>query len=1419
MNTLIYIRNKNKNNKLNKKMKKILITIIGTLMTLLISAPCVAYNYLVSDDNNFQYQQQKMGTYINKSGQINNVSFTVDRTKISDSTEPIKFNISGDFDYYNFAMMHGMYWYKHSFGSFVIYYEILYGTTPSNMTNSLVKKEEQLMLDMEFVGCTSNGCFMAPHLAKNFGTEITASLPQNLNNKQNYYFTAKVTIAPFGYNISNKAVTTPGKYIVFNEKYQNSEMGQEITTPGMHYEATSCNYRIVESFGEPRAYIFYNSHSKQATNTITIEYEYSTFATISAIQTYTPLTQGTSERYYIYNNPNAIFAVSLIKNENSASTYNTTSYAYSFMLASIGLNSTPTVEKSVLYSEYSDQCTYGTVSSTPFEHVEYVNDNQAIKTFIKNNYTWNNSYKRVRAVLLSSTDKSCTTWDNATCFPLANLTPESDNVWYTKKYHLRDLNLVKYPENSTIKEGTIFKVQNKLVYWSAKPENMSQGNNAALLGMGLSFYGPNYEYDFAIPSLTATNRTSKNTITFEIVPAAKFHASENNLISYQCESTSSNMEVNSTNDYIYIDGATITTGTVSPQIYGAQYHWQVRFSEKEGWRELNTAFPEYVLVDTLINATLRPGMNEEDLLVHSSIINKSSNKKIFFRQIAVLKSFPSETHDQDLYNYYENGLYYISVASDEVYERTSYPILTEDNFKWMGDDESFVKEDTKIQNICADELPVANKMSFSICSSSNVDVENFKDDIRYYIYKVDAKGAQVLLKNGNTYNMEYKKDSIKYLCRISLCDQTIDKYVCVNPFPRDTIALDRFEAISPSKISKLDEIGHIIYMTCPKGETAGIKLEKRATANTNFFARIEGYICPEPMIYNPTDFTLKSAGGRWTHTNLSDTITYNAKVLNKSNWDFEKLNNKTFEETLAIDLVKFCTGQERVDFVADSTAQADDCKKRLSWYKFTQPAKYLTSLDNITGNSGDATFYVRTQNVNNGNCYSDSVTIKVTYIDYIVDNTIYVSASPTDTIYDMYLTANEANRQIYGTIAKGGYGEPKEDNDYSYFYEWEYSIDEVYWVPFKPAIEATAIKSSKVYVTTSGVMLPENTMTGIDRTYYVHRNVYSRNNGEKTSEMVSTSNIVSIYVESQLNENDISIENNGKCPGTTITIKVNERDLVPNENLVYVWTCSDKNINMQISYSAIQTGTTFNYGNVCTITKSTDDFSFSVYRYDRVKDSKSNTVTMDIDVSTLTVGFEVIADNLSYEVNGEEDMSFNPGQKILLNNTSEGDGLTFTWTLQIQEFIEGVKTEGTKSNIASPSCYLYNPGYNKIRLDARNNAGCTATMTAENIFVTNISNGRKVYSYFGDESSNDKFALAVKGNEKIVYPTIITSSTGYTLFVNTDMENYDVVVLSSIGQKMLERKVSANTTIDMSQYASGAYVVFVGGDAYKVIIK
>jgi hypothetical protein len=188
--------------------------------------------------------------------------------------------------------------------------------------------------------------------------------------------------------------------------------------------------------------------------------------------------------------------------------------------------------------------------------------------------------------------------------------------------------------------------------------------------------------------------------------------------------------------------------------------------------------------------------------------------------------------------------------------------------------------------------------------------------------------------------------------------------------------------------------------------------------------------------------------------------------------------------------------------------------------------------------------------------------VNIYYFEGIKNNIISFSAAEDADKEMIYIPAGSKNPTISGMLVEGGYGDPDTLSSISTSYEYQYisrSVGGVWQKLSTPFIDYGQ------HVTPSKTNLAAGRTT-IDRNIEIARVVYSRLNNNIYTQVTDTSNILKIYIEYPITDQEVKIKRDNLCPGTEIKVLI--ADNFSNTEQQYIehfWSVSDADIKLTYS--------------------------------------------------------------------------------------------------------------------------------------------------------------------------------------------------------------------------------------------------------------
>ena len=1073
-----------------------------------------------------------------------------------------------------------------------------------------------------------------------------------------------------------------------------------------------------------------------------------------------------SPKYLIYNNPNARVALSLSSVNCPVSKKN--KILYTANIASVGAASSP-VPSSMKIGTLNDVpgcCVKGCLSGLD-KHIQLIKEATKHYNFLQAKYPNKNYCKmyRTKHQVLTSLDEDLTSYDK-----FLQYGSDLDSLSKTLKtwiYHLRDFNEVAFESEKPV-VGNIIKLRNSGFYSTKTSFN----SFPEYILLGYCEYGPSIHRYLTVEEGNDFLK-SYNTLDFQIIPEALLPSlsSELTATKFVCRSS----EINDINDIIILKGNKIDCSGYNTALYSPDYRWEVSVDAGAHWntiteKEYSRYFLSYDLLPFPTNTN-----EETDLILRSSILELG--KELRFRQSCVLKSFASPTPNS-LYTHYEGGLYYIKLTAANCYTYSYYANLKQENFSFIPS--TF----PSVQNVCEGDMP-SNNLYFRYVRTSAINQEMYNalsKIMHYEVAQVDGE-KETVVSNLQEYKFNYTGDTLHYKCRIILCNDTISRDVWVLPIPKDTINLENIS--SSGQVRNLDMENNIVQIMVERGKDIEITMNDDKLNETNFFIReVKEYESPD---ISKLDFSTMNwqemvdfAESNCSYVGcLSDYRQFGEQQLRSICEDIQtSRNNKLLDEA------------------------TNEYIESNAWNLFTKEntTTFKTKSDTLTSDM----FFIKKQNKTYG-CFSDSVRVNVYYFEGIKNNIISFSAAEDAAKDIIYIPVGSKNPTISGMLVEGGYGDPDTISNKFASYEYQYisrPVGGVWQTLSTPFID------NGQHVTPSKTNLAAGRTT-IDRNIEIARVVYSRLNNNILTQVSDTSNILKIYVEYPISAEEVKVKRKNTCPGTEIKVLIDDNfSNAEQQNIHYFWSASD--LDLTLSFSEIS-------NKMCTINGAKEDFVLSVYRYNSRQDSYTESFVLEIPVSEVEADFRIQTEE-AVEIKILEHptkmFEFSQGDKISLVNKSVGAD-EYLWTLQLQYFL-GYEVEGSKTSIAEPSCYLYNPGVNKLKLTAINEDGCKHTVLAENIYVNEVEfiDERRASAFATEQGEYPAHTL----DEVIVnvYPTIITKEQDI-INVHTNEAEVEYSIFTTKGTLLQSGTESNSFQIKLPYMQEGMYILKLNDKYIKLI--
>lgn len=1288
------------------------------------------------------------------------------------TTQNMEFTFGGNLTWYNLRARFLNCWYIFTFGKFDIQYELYY-KAPGTAQFKLATEGVIYYIDEEMQAHEAQEKSYARTIAcmdkKPFEHTFRWSLPQGSKNGT-YEFKIALRVRP------NDAL--PSNEYSIGKHFENGSTNifcpyesamKYITNDGgiVHYIESSTN----------------QSGGKAVVNYVTTQK--------SILRSDADGNPKNSEGYrLVYDHPNAEFTVQLSTENAPSDTIidGKRYYGYSHFICGIGEN-TQVPNYQEMYNEYykcitkSEYIYCNTLQHFDFLHLSHPTLYQFLKQKYENKELLDGSSNltitpkergifKFKHILLQTANESSTLFNENAISKLADY-EQSEQTWFNRTYHVRDLEFCKLPK-TTIGSGTVFKIWDKLHYTN----NLYTSD--LTLSVGCSYYGPATSH---MQTYCSNNENypylylGENCLMFKILPQVTFPtlSEAEKSIQYVCS--------NQGNAQIHLQGKNINCDNVSPTLYRPHYVWQMS-DNLIAWKTIDENNP---YLNTTYDADNYIPVDSKDLVLKSSIVK--NGKPIYFRQLCVLKSFASD-EESSLYNFPVtlNGKtkYYISVAATDYYTYKSMPELLEQNFTFHHYNWS--------ENVflCKNEGLSNRHISFGLAPGNNLneqEIQYLENQVQYRVYRTNKNGEKTLVSRTNNYLLPEQADSLHLTCAILTCSDSIGQSFSVFQYPMETISWNKIA--STAAISKRDSIRLCLRLSCLEGSSPTLTLNEDNLGSSFWIRRVMDKKQAERIDVD------------WSNINRN-TI---HQLFENYGWNFAADTGFDMDNATISQLRNYGEQKQWLQNAINEQQATDEFIANNRWELFDRNEEGSTTLA-YRNDVSQPKFYIREENEHG--CWSDSILVELSYVSPVVGNYIAFKNNASDTAF---VVSGEGNPYIVGSYpVSGGYGPVSEVDGTSYTYQWMRKSSNNEWEPIVLSsryAQVTDNGSKVMNSSTKYVSLPESTLKNIQENWEIARFVYSRQHDDEASQLVSISNSLWMLSTPMLDESYVQVYR-GKCPNEKISLVVNEPEEYVSTQTRYCWKASDSNLVLSISSTLFG-----NSDNKCIIKEAEEDFSIILYRYDATTGVKSNTIEIPIAVEEFKNTFSIVYGNYEYDL--DETLILSPGSKIQLKDQSaDAEENHHVWVLQLQEDFmgDGRVVEGTTSNAIHPTCYLYNIGQNKIKLTTTSNAGCSQTLVAENIFVQGI-NDRAIDSFFADDNNP-----LVEGTfwTEIVAPTLLNAENNYTICIITNQINYRVGVYNLLGQAIVQPIVTTgNYWLSLSDVAAGTYLLYVNNTVYKLI--
>lgn len=889
----------------------------------------------------------------------------------------------------------------------------------------------------------------------------------------------------------------------------------------------------------------------------------------------------------------------------------------------------------------------------------------------------------------------------------------------------------------------------------------------------------------------------------------------------------------------------------------AEYFWEFSY-DKQNWQILDRS---YIIKPNIM-------IDNGDTHISSKVLGE--NAVVYLRRKVVLKAFSSDKKDTYFSTLNNNGRYDLTAVSG-VYTIARISNITEDNITFTSG-AGYASKDIIT---CYDNVESYNGLNieFDIIGDANMteeELEALRDNAQYSITrtKILFDGSSIeedvtKTRTPNKHTVTGFTQGVKqmiFTCKVVSNNVEFVKTITLESYAEEKIDINKVEAITKgSSITFVDGASNQILAMCPKGEDFQVRYFLDNDDDRKNLAAYEAkvvYDCPNYSIINPfvpyedvvpevpysdiepepvfvpTDYDAidildlydmirQDADLRKeieTHYGVGIGLINEAILKNyltnkeQAKFDAElaeyRLREQAHKDAYEADSIAYTDAYHKAE--SEYYAQCDSIR---DWFYFKNPDNYSTPLKNITDNEEEAEFLIRTKS-EKGGCYSNEVKIKVTYFDGITGNVIAFTDEAIKDKQEVYVTAGEGNPYIKGELIDGAYGIPKDNEECTYTYVWKYlETQSNTWEILKDKdgnefkfVEKYDGTGERPSVNQQFISLKAGTISNISELFpngvEISRFVYSQRGTNSNAKLEHQSNILKIFSAKPIHEGkfNYSIDENF-CPGEG-NVNIDFSDIELNENEILDVKVKNADLAISINYKDKKAN----------IANPVSDLEVAISRIDTISNVKSNEIILDIDVPEFKADFSVYVDYIEHSLS-EDIINIQAGSRVVLHNNTVSDlGATvYNWTLQVQK--DDYKAQ--RSEKEEPVCYLYNPGINKIILEATSENKCKSTIVADNINVINTQErNAKVNSFFED----DNIQIMAFEEEINVYPTILVDEA--IVNIKSNIEQYNVVISDVAGKVMLTAEnLTMSNELDLAFLPKGIYIMKAANKSFKIIKK
>lgn len=868
-------------------------------------------------------------------------------------------------------------------------------------------------------------------------------------------------------------------------------------------------------------------------------------------------------------------------------------------------------------------------------------------------------------------------------------------------------------------------------------------------------------------SADETYYPKSNILQFEVLPQVSIplpSVSEMQPIE-RCVAVDTAVSAFRESDVIVLYAKTPDTGNYSPSLYGIEDFWEVSF-DGINWQSMNDPnISVYKLHPDDISFTVIADA-DKDLIVKSTILKGREN--VFFRQACILNSFSSD-QQSSLYNYKKDDRWYIKIVSTGYYTYMPVRNVGLDVYAIYSDgtEDEYVEE-----KICKGEEFVTKSLKWKLSSTSQ--------NAEYVIYEL-VDGKEIEIQYGfDEYELPEIDSTKTYRLAAEFCNERVfrDVKFIVNELP----VIDVKKISSNQIIIEADSVSRKLTVMSRGGQVL-LGMDDSSENSEYYYRKVVPYVAP---MTESTDFS------EYNNSMCTDFI------LSKG-WDYKGDTGNDFDEASTTQLRNYCKIKQQAE--NDSIVEVAVRENVLanSWQQVTDPRS-------VELEQSSALYFLR-KSVQGSTCLSDSVMVEIEEVGPIEYNFIEFADTEYTGKDTVYVDSGSTIPSVTSYTVDGGYGKPVSNGVFSYVYQWIYRYSDGVWQDLKRYTD-----NGRSSVSQTQVSLLDYDSKLLDRDMEIARVVISRINGDETTQYCDTSNVLYLATETYLDSEKVRVINDGACAGNVIDILLN--DEFDNEKYRLVYFSDDERVEIVPDEAE---------PSILHLLGTRDNFNVYVKRENLKTGASSNQITIPVSVTPAHASFVMVVDGVEARIleDSEEKFYVRPGTLVQFKDESEGEILAYDWSLQVQNWLDD-DIEGDKSSQRDPYCYLYNQGYNLVRLGIRtqrpDGGYCSSEVTAENIYVQGVPVTRAIPagSAFVDEE-RDVEELVTNQSEWIeVYPTLLVGDERTVhLRSNTDFIEYSL--FDESGRLEMSGYLDGMGDLLLPAGKSARYILIVNGRSFKIL--